>query len=746
MTTLPQTTTSRVPTRPAGPPMSIAPVPVAAPVSSAMTGGDVWRVIRANIWMILLVLMLAGIAGVALNELVFAKYFSRYTAVGWVRITPVSRPSLLTPYDVQADYGMLAVRQRTQAQYFKQDGLLFTFLKDSEEVKKTQWYQQFMLRQSDGAEKFDIGIAKDKLESSLSATALPETELIQISMTAPVAEDSRLILLELVNTHLNQQRKNMLDRESVEVADLNKLKASLNLRNNTLGEDLRRLQVDLNKGGYKTSVGGVSGKEMELMELLRSQMEKQQDLAEAQQFATSISDALSRGETPGEVDMMMNQDNRIFQKRAEADAYESSLRKFELYGKEHPRYKEIENGYNVALRQLDDAIAEFRSRMTGQLSQNAQMKVGTAQSALETLTNRISELRNELGDLDYKMVQFLTKMDERKNVEESLKIVQAKLSEKQLNRDLPSGVEWAGRPETPTSRSFPKLWMTLTAAIGLGLMLSLGLAFLREMLDTSVRSPRDIAKVGQLNMLGMIPHEDDDPQVAGVPLSMVIFQAPTSAVAEQFRQVRSRLQHAASLDTTRTILITSPSPADGKSTVAANLAAGLALNGRRILLVDANFRRPELHKMFNVSNEMGFSSVFASLDNLAQAVRPTSVPNLDVLPAGPKPANATELLESTLFTDFIDKALMDYDHVIFDSGPLLFVSETVAMAPRVDGVVTVVRASSSSRGLLQRLRDQLKQVKAEHLGVVLNAVRSQGGGYYGRNIKTYYEYSNGHKN
>jgi Mrp family chromosome partitioning ATPase len=101
-------------------------------------------------------------------------------------------------------------------------------------------------------------------------------------------------------------------------------------------------------------------------------------------------------------------------------------------------------------------------------------------------------------------------------------------------------------------------------------------------------------------------------------------------------------------------------------------------------------------------------------------------------------------LESQLLTDFIERALEDYDHVIFDSGALLFASETLALAPRVDGVVTVVRARANSRGLLQRLRDDLRKTKAEHLGIVLNAVRAQAGGYYYRNIKTYYAYQNGY--
>src|SRR5262249_39210357 len=121
----------------------------------------------------------------------------------------------------------------------------------------------------------------------------------------------------------------------------------------------------------------------------------------------------------------------------------------------------------------------------------------------------------------------------------------------------------------------------------------------------------------------------------------------------------------------------------------------------------------------------------------------TKVPNLDLMTTGPKPANATELLESQLLIDFIERALEEYDHIIFDSGPLMVVSETPALSPRVDCVVTVVRARSNSRRLLSRMKATLRQLKAESLGVVLNGVRSLGGGYYGRNIKAYYDYQNG---
>jgi receptor protein-tyrosine kinase len=304
-------------------------------------------------------------------------------------------------------------------------------------------------------------------------------------------------------------------------------------------------------------------------------------------------------------------------------------------------------------------------------------------------------------------------------------------------------VAWAQMPEIPRNRSFPKLPVTMALAIALGLALSVGIAFLREIMDQSIRSPRDIARIGQIGLLGVIPNESDDPQSAGARLPVVIFDAPHSIMADSFRQMRTKLQHTASLDTTRSIMVTSPSPGDGKTTVACNLAAGLALNGRRILLVDANFRRPEVNKVFGLSNEQGFSDVLNAVAAFDEVIQETQVPNLAVMSAGPKPMNPTELFESQLLVDFIERALEEFDHVIFDTGPLMVVAEAQAMAPRVDGVISVVRAKTNNRGLLQRMRDDLRRVKAEHLGVVLNAVASQRGGYYRRNIQTYYDYANG---
>lgn len=343
------------------------------------------------------------------------------------------------------------------------------------------------------------------------------------------------------------------------------------------------------------------------------------------------------------------------------------------------------------------------------------------------------------------MVRYFALESEQKSYSDSLKQVERQLAilETEQNQKLSGKVQWSNIPEVPLNRSFPQLKYTMPISLMIGLMIALSIAFLREMTDTTIRSPRDIQRVGQMTLLGMIGDETQDPQAAGARLPLVIFDAPHSMTAEQLRQVRTRLQHAASLDTTRSIMVTSPSPGDGKTTICCNLAAGLALNGRRILLVDGNFRRPEIHKVFALANEQGFSDVLNGAVTFDEVVQETQVPNLAVMTSGPKPINSTEMFESQLLIDFIERALEEFDHVIFDTGPMMVVSESQAMAPKVDGVITVVRARTNSRGLLTRMREALKAVKAEHLGVVLNGVRAQGGGYYGSSIKTYYEYHNG---
>jgi capsular exopolysaccharide synthesis family protein len=754
MTTLPQTSPLRLP-RPSNGAASLpatvggAGVP-GYPAAGAgagfggaggfhMTGADVWRVIRTNLWLIALFIVLGGGIGFGLYKYL-NKYHASYTATGFVQIQPLVAFDPAKNVQPEMNQQMLAIEQRTQAQYLTHDSLFSrVFSNPNKAIRETSWFKQFE------KEKDPIAAAKEELRNELEVRPIPDSKLVAVSMSYKDGREAKTIVEDVVQEHLDYQRSVNMDKQAQRSQMLLGMRRRYERNLEDVMNRLRQNVSDLNidKGGVP---GRLVPKEEELRDLLQAQFEIQGKAREAKMQYESIVEAQRNGTDPPQVEEMISRDQDVQSFKAALNNTDLQLARLQHLGEGHNEVQRLKAERDIVQQKLDEARDAVRVNARAALEGEAKSIKEATEAQVKEIGDRIATANRELGDLTYKMSQYLTNKDEEEALRTQLKEINESLdaiSQSEQQRDF-NGVVWGQRPETPDRPSFPNPKIVIGGSLFAGLALALGIAFLREILDTSVRSPRDITRVGQLTLLGMIPHEDEDPQSAGVPLTNVIFQAPHSMMAEQFRQVRTRLQHAAALDATKSILVTSPGPQDGKTMVAVNLAAGLALNGRRILLVDANFRRPEIHKTFALPNDAGFSTVLSSLESFATTVQQTQVPNLDVLPSGPKPGNATELLESQLLIDFIERALEEYDHVIFDSGPMLVVSETVALAPRVDGVMTVVRARTNSRGLLQRMRDELRKLKAEHLGVVLNAVRAQAGGYYNRSMKTYYAYQNGH--
>jgi capsular exopolysaccharide synthesis family protein len=746
---LPQTTNVRLP-RPASGGIQVAQqggggLAVGGGGAGAGQGSnEIWRVIRAHIWMILLVtLVIAPAAGFGVNTLLARKY-PRYTAAGYIQVQPQVAASSALRGPEMADPSQVALEIRTQAHALRTDEIFSKMLQRSEaaptddgvdRVRDTQWFQQF---------HGDLSRARADFEENLAVTPLQDTKLVKVEFTYSVPKDCKTIVYDLVSTYLEQQYSNQMtslrDRSKV----LNSLKDKANSRLQALAVEKQAAQVRLNTDG--SGMGRIGAKEIELSKLVQEQIDAQVKASKALAEYQGIKSAVEQGQDPGGVDMMMQRNSPyLTNDEYQLNQFESDVEMTrQQYGEDNPKYKMAAKRLELMRSKYQAKSDEARAKARIMLLDGAKSEAEAAQATLDGMNKRVETLKGELADLNGAMLQLLSLQEEEKGLREQVKLVQEQIDNVAAIMSSPATnrVSWMTQPETPRNRSFPKLPVTMALAIALGLALSMGVAFLREAMDQSIRSPRDIAKIGQINLLGLIPDENDDPQSAGARLPVVIFDAPHSAMAESFRHVRTKLQHTASLDTTRSIMVTSPSPGDGKTVIACNIAAGLALNGRRILLVDANFRRPEVHKVFGLPNEQGFSDVLNAVVSFDEVVRETQVPNLSVMSAGPKPMNPTELFESQLLIDFIERALEEFDHVIFDSGPIMVVAEAQAMAPRVDGVVSVVRAKTNNRGLLQRMRDELRRTKAEHLGTVLNAVRAQGGGYYGANIKTYYRYAN----
>jgi capsular exopolysaccharide synthesis family protein len=755
MTTLPQTAGSRFPRAGSRTPAVLAaPTGPALPPQQGLTPADVLRVLRVNAWLIIVTVLVFMVMGIAVNELVLKRFFGRYTAEVLLQ---VRTPNEINPFGANPagqstpDMRLIEIRQQTQAQLLRDPRRwMLAWANPESRIRQTGWWRSF--QGSDGNP--DVQKAVKNLERRLRISPVPETELIQVSMSASNAEDAVVVLREIIRKHIELDRDVNNASQSDERRALNDILTRSNQRIAQLTTTINERAAALNtgtRGGVR--LGSVGLLEVQLTSLLGERVKATNELSAAESTFNNIASQLDAGQVPLMVQFQLDSDPNITQLRREVEALDSEIQiLLDTMSANHTYIRQLERRRDESQRRLDNNVDRVRLQLGQSVREQAAMAVSAARSAVGQFDAQIGELERRLGELSRQMSEYLTALDERdaerqraQQVTDRLNILQANTTRQEASR---SSIWWTnsasldgeGAVERPMELSFPRLDLTLGLAFILGLGLSLGIAFLRELLDNSVRSPRDINRVGNLNLLGMIPHEEDDPQAAATSLPLAISQAPHSIIAENFRQVRTRLQHAASLEAYRSIVVTSPGPGDGKTTVTCNLAASLALNGRKVLLVDANFRRPDLHKVFGVPNDNGFGDVLAKKTPIDSVARKTNVANLSVLPTGPRPSNATELIESQALSDFLDRAFEAYDFVIFDSGPVLLVSETVALAPRVDAVLSVVRANSNSRGQLGRMRDALRQLKAEHLGVVLNGVRTQGGGYYGRNIKSYYEY------
>lgn len=213
---------------------------------------------------------------------------------------------------------------------------------------------------------------------------------------------------------------------------------------------------------------------------------------------------------------------------------------------------------------------------------------------------------------------------------------------------------------------------------------------------------------------------------------LVAHSNPKSPIAEQYRLIRNNLYFASIDKEITSIVVTSPQPFDGKSTTSANLAIVLSQQGKRVLLVDADLRKPTVHYTFKVSNIDGLTSVLAREIDLNQAIIKTYVPNLDLLTSGPIPPNPSELLGSTSMELVLKELKEMYDYVILDTPPLLAVSDSQILANKCDGAILVVSSGKTKRDQAMKSKQLLEMATTQLLGVVVNGVNEKQNNYYGR--------------
>jgi capsular exopolysaccharide synthesis family protein len=362
----------------------------------------------------------------------------------------------------------------------------------------------------------------------------------------------------------------------------------------------------------------------------------------------------------------------------------------------------------------------------------------TAANLERSFASALNAVKSNTSQLDAKSLQYRILDEQAKTAsstyqdllkrKKDLEIIAASQAN---NARVMDPAEPIRSPISPNSRK------DLLTAILAGLTLALALAFGIEYLDDSVKTPEDITKRLRLPLLGLVP------KIKGNRVPVLAETVPHD-FGEAFRSLRTSLVFTSGGESTRLIAVTSSQPLEGKTTTAANLAFALALGGSRVLLVDADMRRPGLHKTIGLQNELGLSHLLTGQSRVREVVQRTAEPNLFAITAGRTPPNPSELLSSERMNQLLaNLAQGPFDWVVIDTPPVLAVTDAVIVAQKVAGVVFVIGSEMTRRVHAERALETLQSGRARSIGAVINRVdidrnKYYYSRYYGYQYKNYY--------
>jgi non-specific protein-tyrosine kinase len=279
----------------------------------------------------------------------------------------------------------------------------------------------------------------------------------------------------------------------------------------------------------------------------------------------------------------------------------------------------------------------------------------------------------------------------------------------------------------PTKPVKPNIPLYTFLGVLLGLLLGVGLAFVLELFDNSIKTQDDVGEALALPTLGLIPRLQRKERTR----VLVASAFPTSPVAEGFRTLRTNLRYASVGKPLKTLLITSAEPGTGKTSTVANLGVVCAQAGLRVILVDGDLRRPALHRPFDLEGTLGLTDLLVNdIENVDECLLATETPNLRLMASGKVPFNPAELLGSQRMRELLAELDNRADLVILDAPPALAVTDAAVLAPEVDGILIVVSAGKTRHEQAQHALESLRQVGANVVGVILNAVPVPRGSYY----------------
>jgi polysaccharide biosynthesis transport protein len=572
-----------------------------------------------------------------------------------------------------------------------------------------------------------------RLKSNVHIQLVPKTDIIRITCDSLSPKLSADIVNKVISTYIQRTYETRFESTQQVSQWLSSQLDDLKQQVETSQEQMIDLQKRLGVLGFDPTHNQISSS-LDDLSKASNNAKIARIIAESRYRVLSGMDPdtiegsidMTPGTAPAELNQLRSQ---LALQRANYAQLEANL------GPNHPQAKALK-------AQIDEISKEIDTEQNRLLLQAKQTYVAAranedqTNAALESQKTDAYKLRDDLVEYTLRQREFESNRTLYEGLLQRLRTAGIQAGLESLEIDI---VDKALPPASPKLQ--PQSTIIITTLI-FSLLGGIVVSFLLESLDTGLRSISEIESITELPSLAIIPRArrstaEEASNLSTAQRNISLLTQPKSQFAEAFRSLRTSLLLSHAGSPPKFILFTSATPSEGKTTIASNLACVLAQSDSRVLLIDADLRRPNVHHRFGLNGKLGLTTLLTGATQLESTVQTIpEVPNLDVLPSGPVPPFPTEMLSSDAMRTLLQRCGELYAYVIIDTPPILSVTDGVILARDADAVVLVVRHGKSSKHIVRRARDLLLRSGAQITGIVLNAVDMSSPEYYG-----YYGYS-----
>jgi capsular exopolysaccharide synthesis family protein len=724
------------PIPPLGPTTGMAP----AQANGRFKPIDPLRVLRQH-WLKLVVALFAGCAlGVGLFFLLLV-VAPVYTSEAAYEVKPPMGDPLGAPgaINFRTDEEVIQMAMNTEIARIRSESILAEAL-ERPEIKQTQWYQGFVT--AGGGVDFNAA-REDLMENVLSFSPMPKSSIFMARASTGVEADAAGILVAVNQVYLNR-----LQRED-EQESVDRTRGFRQLLDET-EDNVQRYQNELASFAALNDVDTLDDRNnaafLEYQLLIEQQTMLNISLQQARTQLATVERQIKEGtfEPTGEDIMFVENHPAVFGHTQRLQQLKEMRRSAaEKWGENHVQTRAL--GEDLAAAETERRIEYDR-----QMNVLQQQKLETAQTAIASLENNLRQIQPNLQQARQAMQDLTSKLTRyqqiQRNLEEAreqvVRIGEAIQTERarQVRPDATEVRQYL--PPTTAEITSPQ-WFLIPGVALFVLALTTGLIFLIELLDQRVKAPMDVKMLQDgAEVLGVLPDANEDPS-GRAKIDRIVERQPSGLLAEMFRQTRTAILAKMDRRGYKSLLVAGAQKGAGTTTVINNLATSLALNGRNVLILDANLRRPGQANLLGLRTEIGLVDVLSGKASLEDAIQSTSDLSLSVLGVGRAEGASPELFESEAFRQMLAELEKQYDMVLIDSPPALLASDCEMLAKHVDAIAIICRANVDKRGMIGRMMSKLDGQRADLLGVILNGVRSSAGGYFRKNYRDFYQYAQG---